>query len=502
MADTVLFQDGDELSEDNLSAILSLKNNSDYVESGMELDPDFRRNKVTIGNKRAYGNHAIIRGENGVYHAFPDQKTKDLATSSGINHIFININTNSSNKIDYDITEDENTAKESTIKIGIVDCKEKSISLVNRAPDADFENINTTKINSRSATLESKKSIIVDANGSGDYSSIQRAIDEEVPYHLKSQLSIYVRDGDYSSENIKIPGYTVEGTPTYEGAALHLQIIGNEQNPSKTPIGSVFIGGTNGVANPKIAGFEIQNDTPYNDEKYGFFAHGCREVEVTNISFADTDQLTSGFIAYRSGMSIRKSELGDGHLKHAYRTKRGGEIEINDDSGDSSNAAYFVSTGSISYRYTSSTGMEFNNNQGIIFDSSSGRLHIPDKLAQTTIEGGSRIIGDYSNALELAAKSSDGAPGILARNHENENKWLIQKTRHDALSVFTTDSNENLTRRMKINSDKDTANLRYSNGDIELESPKHGIVLKTPDGNKKYRVCLDNNGDLMTEGPI
>lgn len=138
MADTVVYQDQDDITEQNLAAILDLKNNSDFVESGMGFNADFVNNEVTIGNTTLFGNHAIIRGPAGAYHVFPDQKTKGLATGSGVNHIFVFTDPNTNDSVGYHVDADDTPPSDPSIKIGTIDAGAETTTLLNRAPDADF----------------------------------------------------------------------------------------------------------------------------------------------------------------------------------------------------------------------------------------------------------------------------------------------------------------------------------------------------------------------------
>jgi len=44
-----------------------------------------------------------------------------------------------------------------------------------------------------------------------------------------------------------------------------------------------------------------------------------------------------------------------------------------------------------------------------------------------------------------------------------------------------------------------SANTSLFDTDLRMNNPTTGLVVKTPDGTKQYRIRVDNSGNLVTE---
>lgn len=44
-----------------------------------------------------------------------------------------------------------------------------------------------------------------------------------------------------------------------------------------------------------------------------------------------------------------------------------------------------------------------------------------------------------------------------------------------------------------------SANSSLFDTDLRMNKPSTGIIVKTPDGSKQYRIRVDNSGSLVTE---
>jgi len=153
MTDRVHWQSNDDIDEDGLAAILDLKNSTHFVESGMGFSVDWANDQVTIGTTTAWGNHAIIRGSTGAYHVFPDQKTVNLATGSGVNHVFVRTDPTTNDDVSYHIDSDDSPPVDPSLKIGTIDAGAQTTTELNRAPDGEFESVSTDELLGNEAGL-------------------------------------------------------------------------------------------------------------------------------------------------------------------------------------------------------------------------------------------------------------------------------------------------------------------------------------------------------------
>jgi hypothetical protein len=47
-----------------------------------------------------------------------------------------------------------------------------------------------------------------------------------------------------------------------------------------------------------------------------------------------------------------------------------------------------------------------------------------------------------------------------------------------------------------------TGSLTATADDVEINDPSSGLVVTTPDGSEKYRISVDNDGNVVSEGPL
>jgi len=82
---TVVWQDGDDLSEQNLTQRAAKTNQSDYVERGLGITADWAAGTIDIGS-----GYAVVRDGQQAYDVFPDaQAGVSLPNSSGSNYVYL-----------------------------------------------------------------------------------------------------------------------------------------------------------------------------------------------------------------------------------------------------------------------------------------------------------------------------------------------------------------------------------------------------------------------------
>jgi len=97
----VLWQDGDDLSESNLTRTAARSNATDYVERGLTVTVDAGAGTIDIGS-----GHCIIHDGVAAYDVFPNQVTDiSLPAPNGTNHIFIGIDQTVDDGIAYHVDE-------------------------------------------------------------------------------------------------------------------------------------------------------------------------------------------------------------------------------------------------------------------------------------------------------------------------------------------------------------------------------------------------------------
>ena len=144
----VLPQDGDDLSETNLTRTAAKSNLTDYVERGLGFNADFAAGTVDIGS-----GHAIIQDGVNAYDLFPSQIADlSLPSSSGVNHVFVAIQPGTDDAAYYHIDDTDDPPADPSIKIGTVDTANNTADdTINRRPDVELGN---TDIDALAAALD------------------------------------------------------------------------------------------------------------------------------------------------------------------------------------------------------------------------------------------------------------------------------------------------------------------------------------------------------------
>jgi hypothetical protein len=104
MADRVIFQDGDDLSEQNLALMLALGNQTNYFERGCGLDVDLNDDTVDIGTTTQFGNLAIVEDANEAYYLLPDKRTGLSLASNDVNYVYIWVDKDDDDTLGYYIS--------------------------------------------------------------------------------------------------------------------------------------------------------------------------------------------------------------------------------------------------------------------------------------------------------------------------------------------------------------------------------------------------------------
>lgn len=170
MTGKVLFNGGDALSETNLAEVAAKHNQSDYVERGLVLSPNWSTNELQIGS-----GHVVIRDGTLAYDVFPDERSGSdalsLPNSNGQNYIHLTFDPDASDpdgSITYEISGDNSPPSTPSLLVATADTSTEDAIEQNRDPDAKFEALDANEGNIGSHHY-------LDANLSA--SEIQEALD-------------------------------------------------------------------------------------------------------------------------------------------------------------------------------------------------------------------------------------------------------------------------------------------------------------------------------------
>lgn len=138
----VVWQDGDALSETNLTRAAAKSNATDYVERGMGVTVDSGSNTVDIGS-----GHAIIQDGIHAYDVFPNQANGVSLPGSGTNYIYVALKPEADDDVYFHIDEDKSPPSDPSLLIATADAGTGSSTTENRAPDGEFEMVDTEQLN-------------------------------------------------------------------------------------------------------------------------------------------------------------------------------------------------------------------------------------------------------------------------------------------------------------------------------------------------------------------
>ena len=96
----------------------------------------------------------------------------------------------------------------------------------------------------RPLTSNADRSVTVCSSGC-TYSTVQSAIDD-VPFILRHQYTVNIRDGNYS-EDVYVPPLVTSATTNTEGSCCTLEVIGNQSDMNGVRIKSLQVSGITGT---------------------------------------------------------------------------------------------------------------------------------------------------------------------------------------------------------------------------------------------------------------
>jgi hypothetical protein len=197
----VVFQDGDDLSETNLTRTAAKSNLTDYVERGLGLNADGAAGTVDIGS-----GHAIVQDGINAYDLFPNQQTGIALPGSGTNYIYVAIQPGSDDDVYYHIDEDESPPADPSILIGTADASAGTSTVLNRRPnqeigDADIDRL-VAALDANGQDINNVGSVSTEQLSSDDDSQAGRAIFEDIGDLV----------GDNNRPDVDVKAYRNDGT--------------------------------------------------------------------------------------------------------------------------------------------------------------------------------------------------------------------------------------------------------------------------------------------------
>lgn len=133
MADRVIFQADDLISEDDLQEWLGRANLGNYVESGLSFTADFTNVVLDISDGKAYLHESAGYGQD--ITALPDARTGLALTDNATNYVHLAVNTANNDDVYYHIDTDNTPPADPSLLLGTVDTANNATTETNRFPD-------------------------------------------------------------------------------------------------------------------------------------------------------------------------------------------------------------------------------------------------------------------------------------------------------------------------------------------------------------------------------
>jgi len=131
---TVVWQDGDDLSEQNLTQRAAKTNQTDYVERGLGITADWAAGTIDIGS-----GYAVIQDGQQAYDVFPDAETDvSLPNESGSNYVYLTHDPATDDSVSIHVDDDDTPPSTPSLKRAVVDTSAESVTPLNSAPDGEF----------------------------------------------------------------------------------------------------------------------------------------------------------------------------------------------------------------------------------------------------------------------------------------------------------------------------------------------------------------------------
>ncbi len=130
----VLYQNGDDLSEANITRSAARSNATDYVERGLSVVVDAAAGTIDIGS-----GHCIVQDGIHAFDVFPNQITDiSLPAPNGTNHVYLVIDETVDDDIAYHVDDDDTPPANPSLKIATADGDAGTSTPVNPRPDVQL----------------------------------------------------------------------------------------------------------------------------------------------------------------------------------------------------------------------------------------------------------------------------------------------------------------------------------------------------------------------------
>ncbi|RLM39272.1 hypothetical protein [Haloarcula sp. Atlit-120R] len=161
----VLYQNGDDLSEANLTRSAARSNATDYVERGLSVVVDAAAGTIDIDS-----GHCIVQDGIHAYDVFPNQVTDiSLPAPNGMNHVYLVIDEAVDDDIAYHVDDDDTPPANPSLKIATADGGAGTATPLNPDPAAAFNQAALADRAAQPSGVSDKRVLYVDESDGNVY---------------------------------------------------------------------------------------------------------------------------------------------------------------------------------------------------------------------------------------------------------------------------------------------------------------------------------------------
>lgn len=191
MADQVLFQTDDALSETNLAKWRARDNSTDYVERGLQVTPDWTNATIDIS-----AGHAVIKDGVKGYDVFVDSRAGlALADSNGMNYVFLVMDPSNQDDVSFKVNTDGSAPSKPSLLIQELDASAETASPVGRQPNASYSALEAKTLSTDSQAGVAETFVTTTAELESAFANLStgetvRIAQSDTPYRPEKWLDI------------------------------------------------------------------------------------------------------------------------------------------------------------------------------------------------------------------------------------------------------------------------------------------------------------------------
>jgi len=311
--------------------------------------------------------------------------------------------------------------------------------------------------NSRPFITDSNVSVMVDAGGGQDYTTIQDAVND-IPLVVRHKYVINVANGTYN-EDVVIP-QIITGNVVPNASSLGpgdefglVSLNGDPTTPSNVVVDSITATGGAGENSPLIIGFEVADVNPYDNEETGIACYGC-QPDIRDINFQDSGSSTDRGITLHGcygGKVENTIDFGASNRDQGIVVKEASNMKIPATiTGSVGSVIIEVFSGYASYNSSNLPSDTVNVRNGLLLDTNDMLFESPIAVEKQGIAQGT----DEINGSDINGQASVSVSPTNSLTNNTTDKFVCDY-------FFGGNQDETTDYELVLNNDNSNGNYDY-----------------------------------------